>query len=150
MAAGTCVGSATYAGVGAGPRACPARDFARAEHPAGQARGPAPTRRAARFVRIGALIKTRALSNDTWSALSQATFEIAPKLALARETGRAVLRFSAVIGTSYSVETRSSFSGGAWHKLLDVFAPDNGTLEVTDPNPIEGNRFYRLVSPSTP
>jgi hypothetical protein len=67
-------------------------------------------------------------------------------------TGNLVaLQFQAVAGKSYTVQYRPAIDHGDWQKLADV-PPQTvtGLVTVTDPEPLPGERFYRLVTPALP
>ena len=65
--------------------------------------------------------------------------------------GRAALGFNAAANRTYTVEWTSAVGGGSWQKLADVVAQGVDRLEtVTDPDPGEGARFYRVVTPRRP
>src|SRR5207249_1737299 len=63
--------------------------------------------------------------------------------------GARTLQFFAVSNRTYSVLYRPAAGSGPWLKLLDLPARTTNRLEsVTDTNPLEPTRFYRLVTPS--
>lgn len=59
------------------------------------------------------------------------------------EQGAAILRFAAVAGKSY-VATSCDDLAGEWQVLLEAPAAATGVLEITDPRPLNGQRFYRV------
>jgi hypothetical protein len=62
------------------------------------------------------------------------------------------LRFTAIAGQTYTVQTRSSLTSGAWSNLTNVLAQTTTQpVEITDPiPPAATQRFYRVVSPQQP
>jgi hypothetical protein len=60
------------------------------------------------------------------------------------------LTIEAAEGRSYSVLYSTSLSGAAWIKLTDIPSGGARAFEIADPNPQDGTRFYRLVSPAQP
>lgn len=66
--------------------------------------------------------------------------------------GRFVLRFTAIGGRTYTVQSRDSLSAGQWIKLRDVNAePVTRLVELTEPETARAPaRFFRLVTPRVP
>jgi hypothetical protein len=67
-------------------------------------------------------------------------------------SGNLRLRFTAVLGQTYTVQVRDSLTTGSWRKLVDVPAPAvTGSVAVSDPDTASfPARYYRLVSPAQP
>jgi hypothetical protein len=66
--------------------------------------------------------------------------------------GQFVLRFAAVAGKTYTVQSRDSLTSGDWLKLRDANAePTTRVVELTDPDATQTpTRFFRLVTPRLP
>jgi len=61
------------------------------------------------------------------------------------------LTFRAAAGVSYSVQYRDALEPGTWSNLLHLEPGYVGSsLDITDPSPIEAQRFYRIVTPIRP
>lgn len=61
------------------------------------------------------------------------------------------LRFTAVAGKTYSVLWKADLSSSTWTKLADVSAQSvTGPVTVNDPNALNAQRFYRVVTPQAP
>ena len=50
--------------------------------------------------------------------------------------------------TSYTVETNSVASGGAWVKYGDITSGSDGLINVTNVPPVDGSLFFRTVYPA--
>ena len=64
------------------------------------------------------------------------------------ETSGLILRFIPVVGRSYGVDFLDQLTGGSWQTLTNlppVATP--GVVEVLDPAPRSGERFYRVRTP---
>ena len=66
--------------------------------------------------------------------------------------GQIVVSFNAVVGQTYSLQTRDNVASGTWTKVSDVTGvTSTGLREVTDAVvPATKARFYRIVTPAQP
>jgi sialidase-1 len=65
-------------------------------------------------------------------------------------TNGLTLAFPAVANKSYTIQSTSSLSTGAWQRLLDVPAlPTNAAVQLPV-NPTNSARFFRLATPQSP
>jgi hypothetical protein len=70
---------------------------------------------------------------------------------VASEMGVCTLFFNAISNRTYSVLYRPSAAAGSWLKLADVLAfPASRIVSVVDTNANSVERYYRLVTPTTP
>jgi hypothetical protein len=62
-----------------------------------------------------------------------------------------VIQFIAVAGKTYTCQYSDSLVSGTWKKLSDISAQaTTGSVNVTDLEPANRERFYRLVTPAQP
>ncbi|MCI0537555.1 MAG: lamin tail domain-containing protein [Verrucomicrobiales bacterium] len=73
-------------------------------------------------------------------------------LSVTHSTGGVKIRFSAVAGKTYSVQSRNSVGPESWSRLQDVGPQgSDGIVELLDSSGgVNGNRYYRIVTPQQP
>jgi hypothetical protein len=83
------------------------------------------------------------LPRDGFSALRVEEFGV--------ESGGLVLRFTAEAGMSYTVLRSESLGAEDWTRVTDVTPlATTKRVEVMDPMPAGGARYYRVVTPAVP
>jgi hypothetical protein len=61
------------------------------------------------------------------------------------------IRFNAVAGKTYSLQSRSLVGAGTWTKVKDATAQDTALVEISDSAAgLDGSRYYRIVTPQQP
>jgi hypothetical protein len=67
----------------------------------------------------------------------------------ARSGNNCILHLNVIAGTTYTVEYKTDLNTGPWLKAGSIPAqPASGDYAFTDPVPVSGARFYRIVSPA--
>lgn len=68
---------------------------------------------------------------------------------ISRSAGMVIIRFKALAGKSYRIESAVSLRGAAWQVLTNIPATDsNHTVEITNPLGANGgSQFFRLLKP---
>lgn len=59
------------------------------------------------------------------------------------------LEFVAAARRTYSIQYKTSLTGGTWTKLTDIVAEaSNRTVEISDPGAPSSGRYYRIIAPA--
>jgi len=70
------------------------------------------------------------------------------RLLLSSRGEAAVIQFNAASNHTYTVQFKDALAGSGWSRLADVVAfPSNRLVSITNNNPGQPERYYRLVTP---
>ena len=74
----------------------------------------------------------------------------ATEIGVTADLGACSLRFTAISNRNYSVLFRETLPGSPWLKLVDVPARTTNRVAIVPDTATNGQRFYRLITPSVP